>query len=109
MDRMVHVAKITAYKDDIRIDEQNEISLAISIIFEIIPSSGSQDPDYQRLVEVASTSATVVAIVFGALRASQIIASVSRAGGPLGFAAGFRRNRRYLCRRIIIKSYIHFL
>ncbi|MBP1971695.1 peptidoglycan hydrolase-like protein with peptidoglycan-binding domain [Virgibacillus natechei] len=45
MDGMQNVTKITAYKDDIRIDEQNKVSLAVSVIFEVI-SGNTPSPEF---------------------------------------------------------------
>lgn len=85
MDGMKNVSKITAYKEDIRIDEQNKVNLAVSVIFEVIP--GKPSPEYERLKEAAQVAAAIPFVALGAKTALRIIATAARGAGALGFAA----------------------
>ncbi|API93073.1 MULTISPECIES: glycoside hydrolase domain-containing protein [unclassified Virgibacillus] len=86
MDGMKQVSKITAYKEEIRIDPQNKIGLAVSVIFEVIPTS-TASPEFERLKEVAQEAAAISFVTLGAVTALRIIATAARFGGPLGYAA----------------------
>ncbi|MBD1221518.1 DUF1906 domain-containing protein [Virgibacillus halodenitrificans] len=84
MDGMKNVTKITAYKDDIQSKGQ-KLSLAVSVIFEVIPLN-APSPEFNRLRD-ATLIVSAPFAVLGGTRALQIIASTFRLGGPIGFVA----------------------
>lgn len=86
MDGMKNVSKITAYKENIKIDELNRADLAVSVIFEVIPYS-TPSTEFQTLRNWVLGGASIAGVALGAKHALTIIANVARYGGALGFAA----------------------